>query len=91
MIYDGPDSNPSSIIAQYCNRTRHLFAKFFSSGRSLFVEVKTGHPSSPKMTMRYQMLDFQGNYIKLTFIELGQSSQPLRTVPVNTEIFLCCF
>ena len=61
MIYDGPN-NSSSIIAQYCNGTRPLNTPFISSGRSLFLEAKTGHSSSRYgMLAYYRMLDFQGN------------------------------
>ena len=61
MIHDGP-SSASSIIAQYCNSTRRPNTNLVSSGRSVFLEAKTGYSSSPyKMRVYYFMLDFQGN------------------------------
>ena len=64
VIHDGPN-NSSSIIAQYCNGTPFWSTYFISSSRSLFLEAKTGHRSSPPSLMNvfYHMLDFQGNLI----------------------------
>ena len=62
VIYDGPN-NSSSVIAQYCNGPSSFFTfQFLSSGRSLFLETKTGHTSSRyRMRAYYRVLDFQGN------------------------------
>ena len=60
MIHDGRN-NSSNIIAQFCNGTPPLLFYFISSGRSLFLEAKTGHSSWRYiMTVYYRMLDFQG-------------------------------
>ena len=48
MIHDGPN-----IIAQYCNGTRPRNTAFISSGRSLFLEAKTGYSSSPYKMRTY--------------------------------------
>ena len=61
MIHDGPSSS-SNNVEQYCNgSTLRPITYFVSSGRSLFLEAKTGYSSSPyKMRVYYHMLDFHG-------------------------------
>ena len=83
MIHDGPN-NSSNIIAQYCNGTPPWFTYFISSGRSLFLEAKTGHRSSPPsiMIVGYHMLDFQGNSLFLY--------QQIKNGSITVSRYKCC-
>ena len=59
-IYDGPN-NSSHIIKTFCFVTNNGI-KFFSSGRSLFLEAKTGHSSRRRfVVVNYRAVDLQGD------------------------------
>ena len=49
-IYDGPN-NSSHIIKTFCFVRNDWLIKFFSSGRSLFLEAKTGHSSRRRLVV----------------------------------------
>ena len=60
-IHDGP-SNSSDIIANYCKDVLTYGSYFFSSGRNVFLEVKTGPGYNNRMKVDYYAVDFKSNY-----------------------------
>ena len=66
-IHDGPRKS-RDIIAEYCNgvissKTSHYF---YSTGRSLFLDVKTGVKNSTRLDVYYKAVDFQGTGVVIT-------------------------
>ena len=73
-IYDGP-SKSSNILVQYCNGaiSSRLSLYFISTGRDMFLDVKTGITNSTRLSVYFQAEDFQGNCCKCkpqTFFKL---------------------
>ena len=61
-IFDGPD-NSSDVIKNCCGMSRSVEI-YFSSGRSFFLEAKTGQSSQPCFfVVDYQSVDLQGECI----------------------------
>ena len=61
-IFDGP-GNSSDVIKTFCGMSSSLEI-YFSSGRSFFLEAKTGWGSQPRFfVVDYQSVDLQGECI----------------------------
>ena len=61
-IFDGPD-NSSDVIKTFCGMSSSV-GIYFSSGRSFFVEAKTGQSSQPRFfVVDYQSVDLRGECI----------------------------
>ena len=61
-IFDGPD-NSSDVIKTFCGKLSSAEI-YFSSGRSFFLEAKTGQSSQPRiLVVDYQSVDLQGECI----------------------------
>ena len=61
-ILDGP-SNLSDLITKYCNDGVYTFGSyFFSSGRFVFLELKTGTGYNNRLRVTYYAVPFQSNY-----------------------------
>lgn len=61
-ILDGP-SNSSDLITKYCNDGVYTFGSyFFSSGRFVFLELKTGTSYNNRLRVTYYAVPFQSNY-----------------------------
>ena len=61
-IFDGP-RNSSDVIKTFCGMSSSLEI-YFSSGRSFFLEAKTGRSSQPRFfVVDYQSVDLQGECI----------------------------
>lgn len=75
-IYDGP-SDASDIMSEYnCNSTLVNGTYFFSSGRSLWLEVKTGiTENSTAMRVSYEAQEKQGKSIWMRCNCLPSSSR----------------
>ena len=75
-IYDGP-STSSNIIVQYCNEESSLIDSehyYYSTGRRMFLVVKTGSNSSAQMSVYYQATDFQGKFYRRRHIKVIPSN-----------------
>ena len=62
-ILDGP-SNSSDLITKYCtDGVSDTFGSyFFSSGRFVFLELKTGTGYNNRLRVTYYAVPFQSNY-----------------------------
>ena len=61
-ILDGP-SKSSNLITKYCNDGVYTFGSyFFSSGRFVFLELKTGTGYNNRLRVTYYAVPFQSNY-----------------------------
>ena len=62
-ILDGPSSS-SDLITMYCNDgVSYTFGSyFFSSGRFVFLELKTGTGDDNELQVTYYAVPFQSNY-----------------------------
>ena len=60
-ILDGP-SNSSDLITKYCNDDVWFHGYFFSSGRFVFLELKTGTGSIKHLRVMYYAVPSQSNY-----------------------------
>ena len=74
-IYDGP-STSSNIIVQYCNWEIFTIGGYYyySTGRRMILDVKTGSNSSAQMSVYYQATDFQGKFYRRRHIKVIPSN-----------------